>query len=141
MNSYSMGLDYFHLWRKIKNKMTETKFELPGAPNFSRWLEEKVQGVLTVECPEINGRKKMWTVKFNNDKIGEYVVIEDVPGKKDYTFNGVIPGYVNPSIKREKPIQIQKKKPVGLVWLGYFNSGYFDDSERRRDLHSQIPFP
>ena len=123
------------------------KAHIENAEKFSKWLEGKVQGVLTVEGPtKIDNESKKWIVRLNGNEIGKYITRNPHRGeeKSRREFYGVIPGYVNDFIEdlnRTKPKSEQK--PVGTVGLEYSNvdGNYQRTAWQRKDGHTEIPFP
>ena len=109
------------------------KFQLPGAERFSQYLEERLDGVLTAEGPEIVDRSytgkygRRWIVKLNGEQIGEYLTFGPKPDETDFgrEFRGRIPDYINECItvtNQRKPES--ERMPEDSVSLVYANARF-----------------
>ncbi len=138
------------------------EFRLPGAKNFSNYLQINLGEVLAAEGPEIVDRSyngeygKMWIVKKNGETIGKYYTFGPMPGETDFgrEFWGRIPGYRNECVvvsNRGKPAS--EETPEDSVSLVYANQRFeaqdinegpgksVDTPWQRQDSHDKIPFP
>lgn len=131
-------------------------FELPGAPEFSRYLQMVVSGELTVQGPEVVDRSynsdfgKKWIVKVDERQIGEYSTFGPKPGATDYTrfYRGYVPGNNAPAVKRKKSAKTSPNQlPHNIISLlfGALNQDAKTDLSdlvwQRLDGHKYIPFP
>ncbi|MCK9458497.1 MAG: hypothetical protein M0R80_02490 [Proteobacteria bacterium] len=138
------------------------KIELPGAENFSKYLEQKYGFTISVEGIDPKDGAKIYLVKRYNKIIGIYSVYEPRPGETDFVrdFEGRLPGYVNDVLaRRNKKLpkyllpfadKARKKPPVDSVSLTWANEkwrvcGGFEEALGqywyRHDRHEVIPFP
>lgn len=145
------------------------KFQLPGAENFSEYLEEKLEGILTVEGPEVVDWSygvdytKKWIISLNGEQIGVYRTFGPKPGEAEFgrEFKGRIPGYVNECLsiyskyklslfKNCKQMSRLTEDTVSLIYSNTrFEFRSFNEEPeslintpwQRQDGHKKIPFP
>ena len=120
------------------------KLQLPGAKNFFQYLNEKLDGVLTSEGPEIVDRSydgkyaRRWVVRLDGKQLGEYFTFGPKLGETEFCreFKGRLPGY--------------SESDVALVYANRryevqsFDEGHgklVDTPWQRQDGHDQVPFP
>ncbi len=149
---------------RAEGQVDVKKFILPGAEQFSAYLESIVKGTLTAEGPQALdpgcdvSLAKRWDVLLDKQKIGEYIVYSQPATrgktKEEYTkvYSGLIPGYVNDAVVASNKFRPKEEpKPVDQVSLIWDNknckvreSGPPDSVDtpwQRQDGHSEIPFP
>ncbi|HZX44726.1 MAG TPA: hypothetical protein VFF28_03495 [Candidatus Nanoarchaeia archaeon] len=117
----------------------DAKFILPGAENFSAYLEQRVGAGLTVTGPEMDdgrqGAVKRWIVLYHGEIMGEYLQFN--PGLE---YRGRIPGYNNDLIRIANLVR-KEELPEDIVCLSYGPShDKADEPWQRLDGHD-IPFP
>jgi hypothetical protein len=76
---------------KIIDIPKEADFEIPEAPEFSKYLRENIEGKLGIENKDYMGN---WEITVDDEKIGTYIIIK-IGNKKVRTYSGKIPGYIN----------------------------------------------
>lgn len=134
-------------------------FVLPGAEQFSAYLQSIVKGELTVEGPKVLDWSwgveytKRWIVKLDDEILGEYFTFGPKPKETDFgrQYDGRIPEYVNKAIEKGN-LCTGEKCPVDKVILSWSNikcvmTGVHELSKiitvpwGRQDGHTAIPFP
>ena len=137
-----------------------SKINLPGAPEFSRYLNESFpelsffsQGSMdVVKRDSVHGIEYailMTTSKGGLKNLGVYFIQgTNVLPRRSYNYllyDGVIPGYINPAIARcergetiEKMMARLQNERVDAVRLRWGECG---GKYRRLDFHQSIPFP
>jgi len=141
--------------------METTKFQLPGAENFTKFLEERVEGILTVEGPEVVDRTydnrdiKSRIIKLNGNRLGEYLTSDTKSDQNEFDreYRGRIPDYKNKLIAEANKFRLETKRiPEDEVFLIYSRKrdGFLhcrspgklvDAPWKRQDGHETIPFP
>ena len=131
-------------------------FELPGAPDFSRYLLLTINGELTLQGPEVVDRSyntnfgKKWTVQVNGKQIGEYLTFGPRPGATEYTrcYRGYVPGYGQEKGARGKKSIKHGNAANNLIALVFGIPIAENKAEdigalvgQRQDGHTKIPFP
>ena len=132
-----------------------SNFELPGAPEFSSYLQTAVSGELTVQGPEVVDRSynsdfgKKWIVQVDGKTLGEYDTFGPKPGATEYTrfYRGYVP-VNNAAATGKKSVRKIRDDGLNHTIALIFSTRTSDEKKdlsdvvwQRMDGYKHIPFP